>query len=348
MPYLIPMIKKMTPKRPVLYRSHIQIRSDLVALENTPQSDIWQFLWSKIEPADMFISHPIPSFVPKNVPTAKVSYMPAATDWLDGLNKTLSHWDMRYYGHLYNEKCHELRMTELKYPSKKYIIQVARFDPAKGIPDVLESYHEFRLLLSRHAAELDAPELVICGNGSVDDPDGTRIYDETMAHIEDRFPHLLSSISVMRLQPNDQLLNTLLSASHIVLQLSTREGFEVKVSEALHKGKPVIATKAGGIPLQVQHGKNGFLVEPGDFKTVGKHLLDLYKDKALYKKMATYAKNSVSDEVGTVGNALSWFYLADKWVNGKGVEPAERWVNDLAREEAGSPYGEKENRLSRF
>jgi alpha,alpha-trehalose phosphorylase (configuration-retaining) len=151
----------------------------------------------------------------------------------------------------------------------------------------------------------------------------------------------------MRLQPNDQLLNTLLSNAHTVLQLSIREGFEVKVSEALHKSRPVIATKTGGIPLQVQDGKNGFLVEPGDWKAVGRKLLDLWTDKGLYEKMSAFAGKSVSDEVGTVGNALSWFYLADKWTGGAGVEPQERWVNDLAREEAGLPYVEGENRLPR-
>lgn len=182
----------------------------------------------------------------------------------------------------------------------------------------------------------------------MDDPDGTLIYDQTMTHIETRFPHLLSSISVMRLAPNDQLLNTLLSASHIVLQLSTREGFEVKVSEAIHKGKPVIATNCGGIPLQVQHEKNGYLVEPQDWHAVAKHLLDLWTDDELYERMSTFAKTSVSDEVGTVGNALSWLYLADKWASGNGVTPNERWVNDLAREEAGIPYTEKETKLPRF
>jgi len=151
----------------------------------------------------------------------------------------------------------------------------------------------------------------------------------------------------MRLQPNDQLLNTLLSNAHAVMQLSIREGFEVKVSEALHASRPVIATKTGGIPLQVQDGKNGFLVEPGDWKAVGRRLLELWTDKELYERMSQYAGRSVSDEVGTVGNALSWFYLADKWTGGGGLKPAERWVNDLAREEAGFPYVEGENRLPR-
>ena len=80
---------------------------------------------------------------------------------------------------------------------------------------------------------------------------------------------------------------------------------------------------------------------------MAQHLLELWTDEALYEKMCAYAKVSVSDEVGTVGNALAWFYLADKWANGKGIVPEGRWVNDLAREEAGIPYKEGENRLPR-
>lgn len=227
------------------------------------------------------------------------------------------------------------------------MIQVARFDPSKGIPDLIKSYAEFRRLLARDHPRLEAPQLVICGNGSVDDPDGTIVLDETMSTLEKEYPHLISSISVMRLAPNDQLLNTLISAAHVVLQLSTREGFEVKVSEGLHKGKPVIATETGGIPLQIQHGKNGFLVPPRDWEKVAEHLVELWTDEEMYARMSAYAKNSVSDEVGTVGNALAWFYLADKWANGGGLVPDRKWVNDLAREEAGLPYKEGEKRLPR-
>jgi glycosyltransferase involved in cell wall biosynthesis len=88
--------------------------------------------------------------------------------------------------------------------------------------------------------------------------------------------------------------------SKIALQLSLREGFEVKVSEALHAGKPVVASNTGGIPLQIQHGKSGYIVEVGDNDTVAKHLFDLYTDDALYKKMSEFAAKNVSDEVHTV------------------------------------------------
>ena len=176
------------------------------------------------------------------------------------------------------------------------------------------------------------------------------IYDQTMSQLETQYPHVLKDVSVMRLNPNDQLLNCVISNAHVVLQLSTREGFEVKVSEALHAGRPVIATLTGGLPLQVKDKINGYLVEPGDWKAVAGHLVDLFTNDELYKKMCHAAKTGISDEVGTVGNAIGWYYLAAKWSE-MGVNPGlggdEKWVNDMAREEAGQPYTEQENRLPR-
>ncbi|KAH7319585.1 glycosyltransferase family 4 protein [Stachybotrys elegans] len=349
MPGLIPISKRIAPKRPVLYRSHIQIRSDLAAKAGSPQADVWDFLWSNIQHADMFISHPIPEFVPRNVPREKVAYMPATTDWLDGLNKPLNRQDIGFYGHTYNLQCHSQRTPQLKWPHRKYIAQVARFDPSKGIPTVIDAYAEFRRRCDEEGIT-DIPQLCVCGNSSVDDPDGTIIYDQTMHQLEENYPHLMDDCSIMRLNANDQLLNTVLRKAHVVLQLSTREGFEVKVSEALHAGRPVIATRAGGIPLQVKDGVNGFLVEPGDAKAVAQHLVELFRDSELHARMSEAARTGVSDEVGTVGNALAWFYLAAKW-NEVGVDPGlkgeEKWVNDMARDEAGVPYTETENRLPR-
>jgi glycosyltransferase involved in cell wall biosynthesis len=167
-----------------------------------------------------------------------------------------------------------------------------------------------------------------------------------MSYIDTHCPQLASSISVQRLEPNDQLLNALLTNAHTVLQLSIREGFEVKVSEALKKGRPVIVSRVGGIQLQVQHERNGFLVEPGDWKDAAGCLLRLWTDHDLYDQMSEVAARTVSDEVGTVGNALAWFYLSSRFQEG-GVEGAGRWVNDLARGEVGSEYKEGENRLPR-
>jgi hypothetical protein len=81
MPGLIPIAKQMAPNRPVIFRSHIQIRSDLVAKPNSTQAEAWAYFWDKIKQADLFISHPVAAFVPPDVPQEMVGYMPASTDW---------------------------------------------------------------------------------------------------------------------------------------------------------------------------------------------------------------------------------------------------------------------------
>lgn len=134
----------------------------------------------------------------------------------------------------------------------------------------------------------------------------------------------------------------------IALQLSLREGFEVKVSEAVHAGIPVVCTTSGGIPLQVEDGKSGFHTQSGDNATVAKRLYELYTNEALYKQMSEYAASHVSDEVGTVGNAAAWLYLAVMCAaRGVKLQPNGAWLNDMLREETCEPYVEGEPRLPR-
>jgi len=350
MPGLIPLIKKTRPELPIIYRSHIEIRSDLIHKKGSPQEEVWEYLWNNIKHADVFISHPVRNFVPDDVPVETLTLLGAATDWLDGLNKKLGIWDSQYYMGEFRGMCVKEKMNELAWPGRKYIVQVARFDPSKGIPHVLESYAKFRTLLKENGKddESQIPQLLICGHGAVDDPDASIIYDQVLHLIGTKYEEYSKDIIVMRIPPSDQLLNALLDNAHVALQLSTREGFEVKVSEALHAGVPVIASRTGGIPLQIVDGKSGFLCTPGDNDKVAKHLYDLVTDSNLRKEVSQYAKTHVSDEVGTVGNAAAWLYLAMMFCcRGEKLKPNGAWLNDLLREECGEPYKDDEPRLPR-
>jgi len=255
-------------------------------------------------------------------------------------------WDVKYYLHTLRQTCQDRGLPQFANPERPYITQIARFDPLKGIPDVIKCYAAFRETLTDIPAE-QSPQLVICGYSSIEDPGESLVYDQTMSLIHDHFSQYKEDIIVVRLGSNDQMLNAIMSMSKVALQLSTQEGFEVKVSEALHKGKPVIATNIGGNPLQIEHGKSGYLVSPGDHDAVAKHLYDLITDKELYRTMSSYARHHVSDEVHTVGNALSWLYVASTVAGGGNLQPKGRWLNDLAREAAGEPYSEDEPRLPR-
>ncbi|KAI0317854.1 trehalose phosphorylase [Amylostereum chailletii] len=349
MPGLIPLIRKVRPEVPIVYRSHIEIRSDLVHNAGSPQEEVWKYLWKNIQLADLFISHPVSKFVPSDVPIEKVALLGAATDFLDGLNKDLAPWDSAFYMSEFRALCSKEKMTQLQWPARQYVVQIARFDPSKGIPNVIDSYARFReLLTEKGLKDEETPQLLVCGHGAVDDPDASIIYDEVIRLIRSgKYQKYQNDIVVSRIPPSDQLLNALMANSKIALQLSTREGFEVKVSEALHAGKPVVACRTGGIPLQIQHGKSGFLCDVGDNAAVAGHLFDLYTDADLYARVSKYAATHVSDEVGTVGNAAAWLYLAVMYSRGEKIKPHGQWINDMLRKETGNLYEEGETKLPR-
>ena len=73
---------------------------------------------------------------------------------------------------------------------------------------------------------------------------------------DDEDIHLLTDLKGVR----DLEVNAFQRASQVMLQMSTREGFGLSVTEALWKGIPVVGRSVGGIPLQIINGTNGFLV----------------------------------------------------------------------------------------
>jgi len=308
---LIPHIKKCNPKAKIIYRSHIQINTKLINPQHKQQFETWKFLWQFIKLADKFISHPIKEFVPPGVKNKKLIYLPASTDPLDGLNKKISKHDQEYYFNLFNNYLLSTGQGTIS-SNRPYLIQVARFDPSKGIPDVIESYRKIRLILAKKRLPANQiPQLVIVGNGSIDDPEGAPIYEETNRMLKmDTYAEIANDIRVARLPHHDQLLNTLLRKSLITFQLSHKEGFEVKVTEALMKGKPVIAYKTGGIVLQIRHGKTGFLVEASNTDKVAKYATRLILDKKLYKKMSKEAESTINHGYLTAGNASKWLKIA--------------------------------------
>ncbi|KAI9495770.1 hypothetical protein BDB00DRAFT_869990 [Zychaea mexicana] len=315
---IIPHIRRLVDKNKkdvrVIFRSHIEIRADL--LRDHPdgrESKTWNFLWDFIKYADLFIAHPVQNFVPDDVPRKTVALMPACTDPLDGLNKYMSGYTMDYYERVFNRMCVDQGAQEVDW-ERPYFVQVARFDPSKGIPDCLEAYSRLRDRLEKEDYDpAYIPQLVICGHGSIDDPEGAVIYEET--HKRASRMTYASDVTVARLPPSDQLLNMILRNARAALQLSHREGFEIKVTEAHHKGIPVIAYDAGGIPLQIQDGVDGFLLPVGDTAAVADYMYRLLTDNNLHAKVSKSARACMTEEYFTVWNAMNWLHLFIEMTN---------------------------------
>lgn len=56
MPGIIDIAKKMDPDRPVIFRSHIQVRADLAEKPETNTAGVWKWLWGSVQHADLFVS----------------------------------------------------------------------------------------------------------------------------------------------------------------------------------------------------------------------------------------------------------------------------------------------------
>jgi glycosyltransferase involved in cell wall biosynthesis len=76
---------------------------------------------------------------------------------------------------------------------------------------------------------------------------------------------------------------------------SANEGTPVSAIEALAGGRPVVATRVGGVPDVVRDGIDGFLVEPGDVDAMAERLSALAADAPLRHRMGEAGRASVHE-----------------------------------------------------
>ena len=74
---------------------------------------------------------------------------------------------------------------------------------------------------------------------------------------------------------------------------SSNEGTPVSAIEALAAGRPVVATRVGGVPDVVQEGQDGFLVDPGATDDLADRLARLARDPALRERMGGAGRERV-------------------------------------------------------
>lgn len=159
------------------------------------------------------------------------------------------------------------------------VTQVSRFDPWKDPFGVIEAARKAR-------SQVDFT-LVMLGNMATDDPEGVRLYEALLAEADER--------TLILPEGNDQLLvNAIQSTAAIVLQKSTREGFGLTVTEAMWKGRPVIAGNVGGIRHQITDGENGLLVDSPDAAAAA--IVRLLSDPARAKTLGDAARETVREK----------------------------------------------------
>ena len=198
-------------------------------------------------------------FVPPDFPLGRRAIIPPAIDPLSPKNMPLSEGDTR-----------QILEWIGVHAERPIVTQVSRFDPWKDPLGVIAAYR-----LARQ--EIPGLQLALVGSMALDDPEGWDVYRQiTQAAEADPRIYLFTNLSGV----GNIEVNAFQRRSRVVIQKSIREGFGLVVSEALWKGTPVVAGRAGGIPLQMADGVGGILVESVDECAKGLITLFQHPDRA--------------------------------------------------------------------
>ncbi|MGD0396172.1 MAG: glycosyltransferase family 4 protein [Nitrososphaerales archaeon] len=94
------------------------------------------------------------------------------------------------------------------------------------------------------------------------------------------------------------------------------EGTSQAIFEAMAQGRPVVATRVGGVPYQFTDGEEGFLVPHGDVRALASRLVDVLSDRALAKTMGEKGRTRVqSQRYSVLTEALEGIYLEVRSAN---------------------------------
>lgn len=175
--------------------------------------------------------------------------------------------------------------SRIKLVGDPALLFVGRLEREKGVDILVESMEHLARALPRVV-------LHVVGEGSLDNE--LRRFTVTKGLID-------------RVVFHGKTLDTaaFYSAADICVVPSIFEAFGITVVEAMAAGKPVVATRCGGIPENITNLENGILVQPTRQDLV-KAITDLWNDAELMERMS---KNNLEK-----ANQFDWSRVADEYI----------------------------------
>jgi trehalose synthase len=264
-----------------IWRCHIDL--------STPNPAPIERLLPMIEEYDASVWH-LDDYVPDGMGEHRdaVRIMPPAIDPLSPKNMAFSPEDAAFV-------CRQFGIDV----DRPLITQVSRFDPWKDPIGVIDAYREV-------TAQVPEAQLAMVGSMATDDPEGMEYFNKTFEYAggDDDIKILSNLNNVGAIE-----VNAFQSQSDICLQKSIREGFGLTVTEALWKGRPTVAGNVGGIPLQIEDGVSGFLVDSPS--QCAERCLEILRDPGLGKQLGREGKEHARRLFLTPRLLRDWLQLID-------------------------------------
>jgi glycosyltransferase involved in cell wall biosynthesis len=153
----------------------------------------------------------------------------------------------------------------------------------KAMPAVLKEYSNARLS--------------IVGSGS---------YDQQLVELTKKLG-VAQAVTFHPVMQKEDLFRLYLKAQ-VYVQPSLYEPLGNTVLEAMASGKPVVASRVGGIPEAITDQKSGLLIDPYSSEQIAQKIILLLSDAAYRKTLGQSAKEKVSRD-------FSWETVAKKTLN---------------------------------
>jgi trehalose synthase len=243
----------------------------------------WQLLRPYVEAYDAAI-FTMPSFVQPDLSIGTLAMIPPAIDPLSAKNTPL---DARTVA----DAVASIGVD----PDRPSLVQVSRFDPWKDPLGVIDVFRAVR-------AGVPGLQLVLLGAMADDDPEGAEYYWKAREYADhDADIHILTSGG------DPVKVNAVQQHAAVILQKSLREGFGLTVTEGLWKARPVVGSNVGGIPLQIEDGVTGFLVDSDEQCT--ERVRALLRDPAAAAEMGRRGREVVRQNFLCTTNLLNYLRL---------------------------------------
>jgi trehalose synthase len=217
-----------------IWRCHID--------SSEPNGEVWEFLRPYVQEYDAAV-FTMKAFRPADLKLDPVVFIAPAIDPLSTKNMDLP-----------QEVCHRAIIEMGVDVNRPLLLQVSRFDPWKDPLGVIRVYRIVK-------EKIPDIQLAMVGALAGDDPQGWEILEKVNVEaVKDPDLYVFTNMTGV----GSMEVNVFQRMADVVLQKSIREGFGLVVAEAFWKGKPVVAGRAGGIPMQFPAGYEGYLVESAE------------------------------------------------------------------------------------
>jgi len=164
----------------------------------------------------------------------------------------------------------ELKEYIPTYEDKGYVLYFGRLSKEKGIEILLKAHQDI-------AKEIP---LKIVGTGLIED------------ELKAKYPR----VEFLGYRTGKELKSIISRASFVVMPSECYENCSMAVLEAMALGKPIIASRIGGLPEQVEDGRTGLLFEMGNVEELKEKMLYLWKNKDLRIEMGKEARKKAERE----------------------------------------------------